>query len=356
MIRIDSNTRILLVALSGAGDILMASPFIDQLRKYCPGSQIDILVQNENLGIDLLQYNHNISNILHFQFIQEGLIKSLNYCYKLRTRSYDVSINIYPQARYHYSVISYIVGAKLRIGFNYDSQTTKLNRLFFHYLIDENRKLHVVENNLKVLSYLDIPHPVSPVIKLYSPKFSDSFAINYLAKNKIREFVVIHPGGGMMKNFRLKRWPAERFAKLVRRLTEELHFQIVIVGGDDEICLKNQIIAMSGLSPDQQIFDLSSNIQNTAAVIKRSRLVIANDSLIAHLAAAVGTYVITLFGPSDQNHTGPYTSKGSFICQRPPSIKPYQHGAKNMTPQQASWMSLISIEDVFTEVKKYSNL
>jgi ADP-heptose:LPS heptosyltransferase len=155
-----------------------------------------------------------------------------------------------------------------------------------------------------------------------------------------------------MKNFYLKRWHPERFVAVVKHLSQNMNLQVVIAGGNDESSLKQLIIRKSYLIPGKQIFDLSTNIQNTAAVIKKSRLVIANDSLVAHLAAAVGTYVITLFGPSDQDHTGPYTLRSSFICHRPATIKPYKHGSKNMSQQQGDCMNLITVEEVVREAEK----
>lgn len=360
MTKSDPKRNVLIIALSGAGDVLMASPLIETLYESYPKTNLDILVQDGDLTLDLLQHHPRIRNILQFRFIKEGqfqfinanLIRTFREFYHLHQTGYDISINIYPQARYHYSVLAYLISAKLRIGFSYDSQTLNLNKLFFHRLVKENAGKHVVENNLLVLSELDIPIPTSPTLQFYAPSSSTQYANNYLSENNIGQFIVVHPGGGAMKNFYLKRWPPERFAAVVKHLAEQLNFQIIIVGGKHESSLKQLVINTSGLLRNKQIFDLSSNIQNTSAIIRESRLVIANDSLIAHIAASVGTYVITLFGPSDHRNTGPYTSNSSLICRRPSSIEVYKHGAKHMSLQQGDCMNLITTEDVLVETEK----
>jgi lipopolysaccharide heptosyltransferase II len=347
--------KILLIALSGAGDVLMATPLIHELRRNYPKAQIDVLVQQGQVTQDILKNNHDLNNVIWFHFMKEGTPKSLLFCHKLRKKRYDLSITLYPQARYHYTGVSFLIGAKKRIGFHYQSQPLKLNALFYHQTIQEDLSKHVVENNLKVLEALGLGQKKKSKLHLHLKKINENFATKFLKKNEIKKPVVIHAGSGTMKNFASKRWPLQRFAELARELAFKQKAQIILAGGPDEAILKQTLVHQSGLIPGKQIFDLDTNINNTAAVIKKAKLVISNDSVIAHLTAAIGTHIIALFGPTDQHHTGPFTEKATLLSKRPAHIKPYQHGAKKITHAQAQTMKLLSVENVLDEAKKILN-
>ena len=317
--------KILLIALSGAGDVLMATPLIHELRKAHPKAHIDILVQQGQITEDLLKHNQDLTSVIFFNFMKQGTLRSLKFCHQLRKEHYDLSITLYPQARYHYTGISFLIGAKKRIGFHYQSQPLKLNALFYHHILHEDLSKHVVENNLNILEALNLSQKKKPKLHLHLKKTHENFAKKFLKKNEIKKPIVIHAGSGTMKNFASKRWPLQRFAELAKKLSFKHQSQIILVGGPDEALLKQTLIHQSGLIPGKQIFDLDTNINNTAAVMKKSKLVISNDTVIAHLAAAIGTHVIALFGPTDQDHTGPFTAKATLLSKRPSTIKPYQH-------------------------------
>ncbi|MAE49246.1 hypothetical protein CMI48_00290 [Candidatus Pacearchaeota archaeon] len=347
--------KILLIALSGAGDVLMATPLLHELRRNYPKAKIDVLVQQGQITEDILKHNPDTNKVILFNFLKQGTPRSLLFCYNLRKEKYDLSITLYPQARYHYTGISFLIGAKKRIGFHYQSQPLNLNSLFYHNVLYEDLNKHVVENNLKILEALNILQKRKPKLHLHLKKINENFATKFLKKNKIKKPVVIHAGSGTMKNFTSKRWPLSRFAELAKKLVFKQKAQVILAGGPDEALLKQTLIHQSGLIPGKQIFDLDTNINNTAAIMKKSKLVISNDTVIAHLAAAVGTHVIALFGPTEATHTGPFTEKATLLSKRPSAIKPYQHGAKRITHAQAQTMKLISVQDVLDEAKKILN-
>ena len=344
--------KILLICLSGAGDILMTTPTIERLRDKFPKAQIDYLVMQGKVSKDLLKNNKNLNKVIYFNFAKEGALKSLKFIFsKLRKEKYDLSVTLYPQARYHYSIISYLIGAKKKIGFGYSSRKVDFNGFFFNKVLKEDFSKHVVENNLKVVEFLK--GNVGGVLKMQSPgdKKSKTLAKEYFKKNKITKAVVLHAGAGTTKNFYLKKWPKERFAKLAKMIYEKNGAKILLVGGPEETFQNEEIIKLSGLKKDEEIFIFMSDIPNVAAVMEKSEMVVSNDSMLGHLAAAVGIHVIGLFGPTSWENTGPYTKKRTIFCKRPKEIKPYVHGKKGLTREQADTMNLISVEEVYKKVK-----
>jgi len=336
--------KIIIISLSGAGDVLMATPMIRGLRKRFSDAEIDVLVMQGKITKELLENNKDINKIIYFDFMKNGIVKSLKFCSRLRRRRYDLSITTYPQARLHYSVVSRIIGAKKRIGFHYETHKLYWNNLFFTELVKENFNQHVVDNNLNILGLFGAGDKSKIKIKL--KKENILFADNYFRKNRIKKAVVIHPGSGTTKNFILKRWDKDKFAELCRRIDRK----IILVGGEDENYLKEEIIKKSGKIANKEIFNLNENINNTAAVIKKSGLVISNDSIIAHLGAAVNAKVIGIFGPTSWKNSGPYTNKKIIIDKS--SGEKYRHGSKGINKEQAGSLKKISVDDVYEAFKK----
>lgn len=346
--------KILIISLSGAGDILMTLPLLNELRKAYPTWKIDYLVMQGEISRDIIKNNTEIDKVIYFNFMKEGALKSVLFCRKLKKEKYDISITSYPQARVHYSVISRLINAKKRIGFSYQSHGLDMNSLFFTDLIKEDFSSHVVENNLRVLEVLGIKRKIKiPRLTFKLDKKDIEFAKLFFKKNKINKSVVIHPGSGTTKNFILKRWPKERFSELCREIYKKTKAKIILAGGKDEKELKEEIIKKSGLKENKEIFNLEAEIGKIAAIIKKSKLVIANDTILGHIAAAVGTRIIGIFGPTSWENTAPFTKKREIICKRPKEIKPYIHGSKGINKEQAAGLLKIGVDDVFKIAKKF---
>jgi lipopolysaccharide heptosyltransferase II len=344
--------KILLICLSGAGDVLMTTPAIEELRKKFPSAGIDYLVMQGKICSEILKNNPFLNKIIHFDFRKEGIINSLKFISKLRKEKYDFSISFYPQARYHYSIVSYLIGAKKKIGFRYSRRILDLNALLFNKLVKEDFSKHVVENNLEILKIFDKKISKTKNPKMYLDASSRIFAKNYFKKNKINSPVILHAGSGITKNFYLKRWKKEKFADLARMLVKKDKVKIILVGGPEEAKLNEEIVLLSKLKKNKEIFLLQENLLNVAAIIEKSLLTISNDSVIGHLSAAVDTPVISLFGPTCPINTSPYSKKTNILCKRPKQIPPYRHGSKNISKKQAETIDLIKVEEVYYLAKK----
>src|SRR3989338_1411896 len=344
--------KILFISLSGAGDVLMSTPLAKEIKLNYPNSEVHYLVMQEAVARDILNGTPYINKIIYFNFAKGGIIKSLALCSKLKREKYDISITTYHQARYYYSIISYLIGAKQRVGFDYQTQRAKLNKLFFNRIVEENFNIHVVENNLNVLKEFGLKK-ISNKIEtlLYISRKDSEFATSFLKKNKIDKFAVIHAGSGITKNFHLKRWPKENFSILCKNLSQ-LGLKIILVGGPEEIPLNKGIIKTSELKENKDIFILNADVKKSSAIIKRAKATISGDTIVGHIAAAVNTPVICLFGPTSWENTAPFTDKRVILSKRPENVRPYYHGRKSITLEQAKYMNEISVEEVTRAVRK----
>jgi len=125
--------------------------------------------------------------------------------------------------------------------------------------------------------------------------------------------VAIHAGAGSFSLAR--RWPLEDYARLVQRLTAHLDVSVVLVGGRDEAGIG---AALREAGPPDRILDLTgrTTLGQLGALLARCHLFVGNDSGVMHLAAAVGTDILALFGPSNHRAWGPWTPTARSIIIR----------------------------------------
>ncbi|RAP35872.1 hypothetical protein DID80_05855 [Candidatus Marinamargulisbacteria bacterium SCGC AAA071-K20] len=121
------------------------------------------------------------------------------------------------------------------------------------------------------------------------------------SSSSLKKKIVIHPGCG--KTETKKRWPIRHYNDLISLIIKETNFTIIIVGGPDDLELKDQL---SNTSPNvlNKIGDLS--LLETTQTIQDATLVLGSDSGLLHIAAALKKNVLCLFGPTDENITAPY--------------------------------------------------
>lgn len=306
--------KILVIALSGIGDALMFTPALKQLRSAMPDSQIDAMVMFGGVK-DIYKRNSNLNNVYHFNFIKEGLIKSLFYLLKFRGK-YDITINVYPSNRKEYNIFSFLLGAKKRAAINY-LRMNKENLGFLNNLtLTENDSLHNVEENIrlveKITGTLMIPNNLTlefPLLEedcLYSDNFYKSQDIS------AKEIVIgFHPGCATLKNHIQRRWEPEKFSELGKKLIKKYNARILVFGGPEEEDLKNNVINGIGLNSAIKID--TENLAQTAAIMKRCNLFITNDSSLMHTASAMQLNVIAIIGPTNPNYIHPWQTNHKIV-------------------------------------------
>jgi heptosyltransferase-2/heptosyltransferase-3 len=123
--------------------------------------------------------------------------------------------------------------------------------------------------------------------------------------------VVVHPGGaanpGMVMT--AKRWPAPRFAEVADRLVEQAGSRIVVVGHGSDAPVARQM-RLSMKQPSVDLVGQTNNVGQLAGLLQRADLYVGNDSMPLHLAVAMGTPVVGIYGPTDPAINGPYRAKG----------------------------------------------
>jgi lipopolysaccharide heptosyltransferase II len=176
-----------------------------------------------------------------------------------------------------------------------------------------------------------------------------------LAVNRGR--VAVFPGGGSNPGMELttKRWSLDGYREIVRRLVQDLHMQVLLIGGKEDFELNESLLASLDV-PLGSVLNLAGKTPfgQTAAYLESCALFIGNDSSPMHLAAAVGTPVIAIFGPTSPQEYGPYPldDPQHIAIWRHPTGQPCFFLGKMQTCEHCSCMNSVTVDDVWNAVQR----
>ena len=289
--------RILIIKMSSLGDLFHALPTVHAL-KMAYDADIDWVAYNEYQ--ELIRCFTDVSRFIPFP--RRTFPRDLNpFLSELRLYQYDIIIDL--QGLLKSAITARLARGRKRIGPSFHREGS---RLFYSAIAgkrDKNR--HAVEENLDIINYLGLPK-VEPAFPVEFPE------INLTEK---RPRIAILPSS----RWQTKNWPVENFISLCQQLKKERDASLFLIGGHDDIALCDKIAASVGSG----IVNMAGKhtLINTGSLLKEMDLLIANDSGPVHMAAATGTPVLALFGPTDPRRTGPYGSQHRII-QIPVSCSP----------------------------------
>jgi len=215
----------------------------------------------------------------------------------LRRAGYDAAIDF--QGLYKSAILAQLSRAQRRLGFARKFLKEPGAARFYTERVRPPENTHVVEMNLALARAAGageteqrFPLPTAP---------EDEAAVEQmLEKNHLRDFVILSPGGGWGS----KCWPVERYAMVHNALARERGWRTVINAGPGEERLVSEFMAQARVS---RPVHLSLTLRQLVALIRRARLLISGDTGPLHLAAALGTPVVGLYGPTDPVRNGPYS-------------------------------------------------
>ena len=308
---IDGSPRILIVRLSAIGDCLHAVPVLVALREKNPQACIGWAIEE---AAHALLEGHPLVDRFHifprraFKRRTGTLVERLGrldaFRREVREARYDVALDL--QGLTKSGLVAWWSGAARRVGFA-GKESREINRFFVTTRIQPpDEAVHVVEKNLSLLRPLDIAPPRSPrwVLPDYSKEREELEP--FLSQNNLgpgsecKAFVLINPGATWVT----KRWSAELFGQVARRLVREHDVAVVATWADDEEKRAAETI-VNGAGKSAWIAP-STNLRQLAALTSQARLFVGNDSGPLHLAVALGVPCVSVFGASDPLRNGPY--------------------------------------------------
>ena len=279
--------KILLLALSGIGDTLIATPLIHELRAQFPDAQLDALVLWAG-SKDLLEGNPHLNTVHQKNLIKEGAVKSLPFLLRLRRENYDLSLNAHTQGRIHYRMVARIIGARQRLSHAYENHGW-LDRRLVHQFVPQDYTVHSVVNNNRLLEPLG-RKPLLPAhaFEIFLTSTEEQWAREFIASQRLdgKKILGVHVGSGGTKNLALKRWSLDHYLSLLEKLGQSHPgVAVLLFGGPEEEQAHAQILQAA---PGGNIFaPKTKNLRQAAALLKHCHAFLSVDTALMHLAAAM---------------------------------------------------------------------
>ncbi|OVE76347.1 hypothetical protein BVX97_01315 [bacterium E08(2017)] len=309
--------KILVFLLAGAGDTLLTTPLLRELKAVMPDADIDVLVMQGPSSCQVLEGNPAISKMHYHDFRKKSVALSLAKCMELRREHYDYVIVPMPHNRLPYNLIAGLVGGRQRIGYEYSIKCGTMSKLFFHRLLKEDSSMHLVNNNLRLIKEGLDKEPVSSEhkLELFLDDSNKVFASDFLKDSGLsgERVVGIHPGSGITKNLHLKRWDVAKWADVAKEIVYEKDAGIVVIGGPEEEQLKTELIELTGLESNRIVSLDRGSVRDMAAVISQCEFVVSGDTLVPHVCAAVGVPVAVIYGPTSHEAAYPFGDKYEIV-------------------------------------------
>jgi len=305
--------RILIVKLRHHGDMLLTTPVINTLRQNYPDAQIDILLYKETQ--EMLASNPALSQIfvIDRQWKKQGtkahLGHELHLIRQLQAQRYDLVVNLADQWRS--ALITRLTGARIRLGFDFPKRRGFLWRYCHTQLVPVagHEQLHTVEQNLSLLQPLGLPEQNQQVTMSYSPQDWQA-SQQLLQQNGVTgSYIVVQP----TSRWFFKCWSEEKMAATISALQAEGHHLVITSGPDAKE--QDMVAQILKQCPQQGVVSLAGQLtlRQLAALIDHAKLFIGVDSVPMHMAAALQTPCVALFGPSKLVFWRPWQVIGQVI-------------------------------------------
>ncbi|MEO1992177.1 MAG: glycosyltransferase family 9 protein [Pirellulales bacterium] len=327
---------IVIVKLSAIGDVLHAVPAVVALKCAFPSTKIGWVV--EGRAADVLAGHPAIDHLFR---LPRGWLKSpkaiLDYRQQVRSFRPDVTLDM--QGLFKSMIGTILSGAWTRIG--YSKPESREQSWLAYTRSVRPLACHVVERHCELLSPLGV-RPDSIGFQMPDWPASRSRVRAWLNEMPFESApIVMNPGAGWTS----KRWPLDRFAAVARSI-KNLHGvqSLVVWGGSEERTAAERIVASSEGSV---IMAPPTSLQDLGEIFRLSRLCISSDTGPLHLAAAIGTPCVGLFGPVPASRNGPYGLQHI-------SLEPPEHLRPLWKDRKTDTQSMLGIEvaDVIAAVNR----
>lgn len=289
------SRRILLIKPSSLGDVIHALPVADALRQRYPDAFIAWLVKREWAGI--LEGNADLNQVLAFPFHWTAVPSMVR---TLRLLRFDWVVDL--QGLLRSGLLARISGAERRIGFAAGGEGSPL--FYTDRVMIQDPVMHAVDRYLKVAESLDASVD-RPSFRIPAAPEDERWAEETIAGFRAGSgpAVILNPSARRPD----KRWPAERFAEIGRRLADRFGARLFIIGGPDDLERAERLAA--ALPHHSANLAGKTSLGRLASVIRHGDMLVTNDSGPMHIAAALDVPVVAIFGPTDPRKVGPYGSR-----------------------------------------------
>lgn len=289
--------RVLVVRLRSIGDTVLSTPSLFALRRFLPDARIDVLL--EDWVAPLLDGFEFVDNVITVSRV--GTKERLKLARRLRSAKYDVAYNLHGGTTA--TLLIKASGARHRVGFAHYRY-----KFLYNHLAPSSSELwhqertHSAEQQLALLGWTGVPVTDRPKSRLNVTKEAKATLDKKLKASGVdiqQPFALIHPSTA----FETKQWATSNFARVVEELKNKQITSIAIAAPNESKVLED--LKRESKASLQTFTNFT--LPEITALASRAHLFVGNDSGIAHMAAAVRTPSVVIFGSSNITHWGPWT-------------------------------------------------
>ncbi len=282
--------KILVIRLDRIGDLVLSLPAIEAIRSRFPDAFISVMTRSYTR--EMVEGHPLIDEVIPYRYEKDGRHASLlgyfRFLREIIERRFDIAFILHPSVRSH--LLPFLAGVPYRIGF--DSCAPFLLTKKAPDRRHEGRK-HESEYTLDIVRAFGIEPPKEK--RLFLPVFTEDHRtiekiLEAAGFSKEDGIIALHPGASCPS----KRWPLERYVLLGKKALENTPYRLAVIGGKEEIPLGQSLKEALG----ERALDLTGKLglKELAAFLKRCEFLVTNDSGPVHVAAAVGTRTLCIFG------------------------------------------------------------
>ncbi len=334
--------KILIIKPSSLGDIIQALPALSALRESFINAKISWLIRPE--FAPLIENHPHINELITFdrKFLGQAWYnpKALNALFalikKLRKERFDAVFDF--QGLFRTAALAWLSGCKKRFGMD---NAREFAHLFYTQKVEQDKScIHLVDFYLKIVRLAGAEDITPKFIVPTDDRALDSVH-KLLASHNIEpeKYACLVIGSAHAD----KCWPIEHFASLAEKIYSQFGLKIVTSGTASERNI-NERLKQSAKVP---VINLAgrTDLNQLKALLKSAKIVIGNDTGPSHIAAAVNTPVVIIFGRSNPARVSPYKKPHSFVA-----VEPYERGLKADSINPKHNIKNVSVDMVYEKV------
>jgi lipopolysaccharide heptosyltransferase II len=304
----ESAPRILLSRMKFIGDVVLTTPLIRSVRSTLPQAHIAYL--GDRTAVTLLENNPFLNEIIPYDFSRSDVAEQTRVALLLRRRKFDIAIDLFGNPRS--ALLMFLSGAPVRVGPDRHGR----GRLYTVRVRNDERPMNAIEFHNQYLRAAGIS-PSSTRTEIFLTEEERRRGREEIARAlglpagplAERTVIGIHPGA----TWPAKKWFPERFARLARELRAHPGTDVVLTAGPRD---EETITAVQAASPEPLPVLRGLGLRRLASAIAGCSAYVTNDAGPLHIAVAVGTPTVGLFGPGEERIWFPYPSGGGHRALR----------------------------------------
>lgn len=308
----SKHLKILIVRLGAIGDVIHTLPALAALRRAMPEANLTWAVERGGAA-KLLQGNPCLDDLIELDL--RGWRKSLTKAAtlsairdsiaRLRSPGFDMTLDF--QGLLKSAMVARLAGTPCRIGFATYALREPASRWLLTEQIAVDDADHVIKKNLQIVKHLgcDVSGEYEFPVRLGA---EDELFADELIEKCGGGLAILNPGGG----WPTKLWHTSDFAAIADRLWQVYGIRSAVTYGPGELSLAQTVVAQSRTAA---AFPLASSLKQFLALAKKAKLFLGGDTGPMHLAAAAGTPIVAIFGPTSAQRNGPF-AEDDIVVER----------------------------------------